>query len=77
MRRCSWISLDISLIKAVELAATGVEVEGSGLRIPYVGDTDQLQTDHNAPMISVKHFAFHTRVRGLMHQPTRIAGGGC
>ena len=65
-------SLNISLVKAVELAATGLEVEGSGLRIPYLGDTDQLQTDHNAPMILVKHFAFHTRVRGLIHQPTHI-----
>ena len=64
--------LHLSLIKAVEWAATGVEVEGSGLRIPYVGDTSQLQTDHNAPMISVQHFRFHTRIRGLMHQPTRI-----
>ena len=65
--------LDISLVKAVELAATGVEVEGSGLRIPYLGNTDQLRTDNNAPMIYVKHFAFYTRARGLMHQPTRIA----
>jgi hypothetical protein len=65
--------LDISLIKAVELAATGLEVEGSGLRIPYIGDTDQQQTDQNAPMVYVKHFAFRTRVKGLMHQPTRIA----
>ncbi len=65
--------LDISLIKAAELAATGIEVQGSGLRIPYVGDTDQLQTDQNAPMVYVKHFAFRTRVRGLMLQPTRIA----
>jgi hypothetical protein len=65
--------LDISLVKAVELAATGVEVEGSGLRIPYAGNTDQLQTDNNAPMVYVKHFAFYTRVRGLMHQPTRVA----
>jgi len=65
--------LDISLIKAVELAATGIEVEGTGLRIPYIGDTDQLQTDQNAPMIYVRRFAFRTRVKGLMHQPTRIA----
>jgi hypothetical protein len=65
--------LDLSLIKAVELVATGVEVEGRGLRIPYVGDTSQLQTDHNAPMVYVRHFAFRTRVRALMHQPTRIA----
>lgn len=65
--------LDISFIKAVELAATGVDVEGTGLRIPYVAETDQLHTDRNAPMIYVKRFTFHTRVRGLMHQPTRIA----
>ena len=64
--------LDISLIKGVEIGATGVEVEGRGLRIPYIGDTDQLQTDRNAPMVSVDHFAFHTRLRGLVHQPTRI-----
>ncbi len=64
--------LDISLIKGVEIGATGVEVEGSGLRIPYIGDTDLLQTDNNAPMVSVKHFVFHTRLRGLIHQPTRI-----
>ena len=65
--------LNISLVKAVELAATGVEVEGRGLRIPYIGESDQLRTDHNAPMIYVKRFAFRTRVRGLMHRPTRIA----
>lgn len=64
--------LDITLIKGVEIGATGVEVEGSGLRIPYIGDTDLLQTDNNAPMVSVKHFVFHTRLRGLIHQPTRI-----
>jgi hypothetical protein len=64
--------LDISLIKGAEIRATGVEVEGSGLRIPYLGNTDLLQTDNNAPMVYVKHFAFHTRLRGLIHQPTRI-----
>ena len=66
-------SLNISLIKAVELAATGIEVEGRGLRIPYIGNSDQMQTDKNAPMVYVKRFAFRTRARGLMHQPTRIA----
>jgi hypothetical protein len=64
--------LDISLIKGVELAATGVEVQGSGLRIPYIRNADEPATDHNAPMISIRHFAFHTRIRGLLHQPTRI-----
>ncbi|HEV2578490.1 MAG TPA: hypothetical protein VGU25_14900 [Acidobacteriaceae bacterium] len=65
--------LDISLIKGVELSATGVEVEGRGLRIPYIADPDQPHTDRNAPMISVERFAFTTRIRGLMHQPTSIA----
>ncbi len=65
-------SLHISLIKGAEIRATGVEVEGSGLRIPYLGNTDQLQTDNNAPMVYVRHFGFHTRLRGLIHQPTRI-----
>ena len=65
--------LDISLIKGVELAATGAEVEGTGLRIPYIVDPDQPHTDRNAPMLSVQHFSFTTRIRGLLHQPTRIA----
>jgi len=66
-------ALHLSLIKAVELAATGIEVEGSGLQIPYLAESDQPHTDRNAPMLYVKHFSFRTRVQGLMHQPTRIA----
>lgn len=65
--------LDISLIKGVALSATGVEVEGRGLRIPYIADPEQPHTDRNAPMLSVDHFTFTTRVRGLLHQPTRVA----
>lgn len=65
--------LDISFVKGVALSATGVEVEGRGLRIPYLADPDQPHTDRNAPMLSVDHFAFTTRLRGLLHQPTRIA----
>lgn len=64
--------LHISLIKGVQLAATGVKVEGSGLRIPYIGNGDQRLPDHDAPLISIQHFAFHTRIRGLLRQPTRI-----
>lgn len=64
--------LGISLIKGVRIGATGVEVEGSGLRIRYLAGANQPQTDSNAPMLSVQHFAFHTRLRGLLHQPTRI-----
>ncbi len=68
--------LGISLIRGVDLSGTGVEVEGDGLRIPYLGgngtDNDQ-RTDKDVPMISVRHFAFHTRIRGLLHSPTRVA----
>lgn len=65
--------LDISLIKGVKLAATGVRVEGTGLRIPYLAPTDQPGTDRNAPMVSIQHFAFDTRIRGLLRSPTYIA----
>lgn len=65
--------LNISLIKGVQLAATGVEVQGTGLRIPFPDGMTPSANDQNAPMLSVKHFAFHTRIRGLIHQPTRIA----
>lgn len=58
--------LDISLVK-------GIEVEGSGLRIKYLAGANQPDNDSNAPMLSVDHFAFHTRLRGLLHEPTRIA----
>jgi len=64
--------LGISLIKGVRIGSTGVEVEGDGLRIRYLAGADQPQTDSNAPMLSVRHFAFHTRLRGLLRQPTRI-----
>jgi hypothetical protein len=65
--------LDISLIKGVALSATGVEVEGKGLRIPFPDSMHPPASDNGAPMLSVQHFAFHTRIRGLFHQPTRIA----
>ena len=64
--------LGISLIKGVEIGATGVDVEGSGLRVRYVADPSQPQTPDGAPMVSVQHFEFHTRLRGLLHQPTKI-----
>lgn len=69
--------LGISLIRGVELSGTGVEVEGDGLRIPYLGGEDQPENvtrpDKDVPMVSVRHFTFQTRVRGLLHAPTRIA----
>lgn len=58
--------LDISLVK-------GIEVEGSGLRIKYLAGPNQPDQQSTAPMLSVQHFAFHTRLQGLLHQPTRIA----
>lgn len=64
--------LGLSLIKGVEIGATGVEVEGTGLRIRYIAGPNQPQNDSNAPMLSVQHFAFHTRLRGLLRSPTRI-----
>jgi len=58
--------LDISLVK-------GIEVEGTGLRIQSLAGANQPDHPGNAPMLSVDHFAFRTRLRGLLHQPTRIA----
>jgi len=52
-------SLQISLMH-------GIEVEGDGLRIPYVGD------GQTKPMINVRHFAFRTTFKGLLHQPTHL-----
>ena len=64
--------LGISLIKGVEIGATGAAVEGDGLRIRYIAGPSQPQNDSNAPMLTVKHFEFHTRLRGLLHSPTRL-----
>ena len=64
--------LGISLIKGVKIGSTGVEVEGDGLRIRYIAGPNQPQNDSNAPMLSVQHFAFHTRLRALLRKPTRI-----
>jgi hypothetical protein len=50
-----------------------VEVEGTGLRIPFPDTVNPPASDNGAPMLSVKHFAFHTRLRGLLHEPTRLA----
>lgn len=61
--------LDISLVK-------GIEVQGRGLRIRYLAGIDHQDSTNQAgstPMLSVNRFAFHTRLRGLLHQPTRIA----
>jgi hypothetical protein len=64
--------LGISLVKGVQIAATGVKVEGDGLRIRYLAGSGLPQTDSGAPMLSVKHFEFQTRLRTLLRRPTRI-----
>ncbi len=54
--------VDISLFK-------GIEVAGYGLRIPFgTGSASQLPY----PLITVRHFAFRTTLRGLLHQPTHV-----
>src|SRR5579875_1477910 len=65
--------LGISLVKGVALSGTGVAVEGDGLRIAYPPDADEPASDHGAPMLAVDHFSFTTRVKGLLHSPTRVA----
>ncbi len=65
--------LGISLVKGVALSGTGVAVEGDGLRIEYPPEADEPASDHGAPMVAVDHFSFTTRVKGLLHSPTRIA----
>jgi hypothetical protein len=65
--------LGISLIKGVALSGTGVAVEGDGLRIGYPAASDEPASDNGAPMVAVDHFSFTTRVKGLLHSPTRVA----
>ena len=55
--------VDISLLK-------GIEVEGTGLRIPFLGAGGGAP---RYPLIAVQHFAFRTTLRGLLRQPTRVA----
>ncbi len=56
--------VDISLFK-------GIEVSGTGLRIPFRAGTSSQPT---YPLIAVQHFAFRTTLRGLLRQPTEVAG---
>lgn len=58
--------LDISLVK-------GVQVQGTGLRIRSLVGMNESTPAGAPPMLSVRHFAFRTRLRGMLHQPTRIA----
>jgi hypothetical protein len=65
--------LGISLVKGVALSGTGVAVEGDGLRIGYPAEADDPVSGHGAPMVAVDHFAFTTRLKGLLHSPTRVS----
>ena len=56
--------LDLSLLR-------GIEVNGYGLRIGYGGGTVPATPDHS--LVSVRHFAFHTHILGLLRQPTHVA----
>jgi hypothetical protein len=60
--------LHISLLK-------GLQVWGSGLRIPYFGEKDNFGTraDDVAPMLSVKSFEFRTGLRELFRPTMRVS----
>jgi hypothetical protein len=58
--------------------ATGLKVEGRGLRIFYLAgptqpDLQQKQGLPAPPMLSVNHFIFHTSLRSLLHLKADIA----
>lgn len=68
--------LDISLLK-------GIEVEGSGLRVPFGSPTHTVpgpESDADAvpqmatpnAFLKVDHFRFRTTFKGLLHEPTQI-----
>ena len=64
-------SLDVSV-------ATGLKVEGRGLRIFYLAgptqpDLKQKQGLAAPPMLSVNHFIFHTSIHSLLHLKADIA----
>jgi len=64
-------SLDVSV-------ATGLKVEGRGLRILYLAgptqpDLRQKQGLPAPPMVSVNHFIFHTSLHSLLHLKADIA----
>jgi hypothetical protein len=56
--------VDISLFK-------GIEVAGTGLRVPFGAG---FQNPPAYPMLAVRRFAFRTTLKGLMRQPTHLAG---
>jgi hypothetical protein len=58
-------SLHISLLK-------GIEVSGSGLRVPYGSTTNPSAPNKAQVVLSVEHFTFRSNFKALLHSPTRI-----
>lgn len=50
----------------------GIDVQGSGLRIGRAAVAGEADGPQNPTLLYVQHFSFRTRVRSLLHQPTRI-----
>ena len=61
-------ALHISLLR-------GLEVSGSGLRIPYFGENDEpgSRADDVSPMLAVNNFEFHTGLRELFQPTMRVS----
>ena len=57
--------LSISLFK-------GIEVEGTGLRIPARPNGSEGASQGEFPLLAVRRFAFRTTFRGLLRQPTYV-----
>ena len=57
--------LSISLLK-------GIEVEGTGLRIPSGVEVGDANRERMPPLLAVQHFAFRTTFGGLLRQPTYV-----
>jgi hypothetical protein len=58
-------ALHISLVK-------GIEVSGSGLRVPYGGPVNPNAPGPARVALSVDHFSFRSGFKALLHSPTRI-----
>jgi len=58
-------SLNISLVK-------GIEISGNGLRVPYGGPANPSAPGQTHVVLSVDHFTFRSEFKALLHSPTRI-----
>lgn len=59
-------TLDISLAK-------GLQVSGSGLRIPYGGPANPAGSGPTPALITVNHFEFHSTLKSLLHGHMQVA----